>query len=128
MDDIDTMTIGDAKAAVARAKEIEAKIGFQAANPITNCAPIARDTYNHGLQIVILDRGFVFVGDVSEDGGWLLIKNAKNIRRWGTSRGLGELAARGPLADTKLDDSGTVRAPMRAVIGLLQCEVASWTK
>ena len=124
MDDIDTMTIGDAKEAISRGKQIETALGLSSASTATTTPGCV----NHGLQIVILDRGFVFVGDVSEDGVWLLIKNARNIRRWGTSKGLGELAKNGPLADTKIDDAGTVRAPMRAVIGLLQCEAASWTK
>lgn len=70
-------------------------------------------------QIVVLDRGFVYVGDVSNDcDGSLIIENAKNIRRWGTSKGLGELR-NGPLANTVVDDVGTVRAPERAVIHMI---------
>lgn len=81
---------------------------------------------DHGKQIVILDRGFVYQGDVAESGEWIVISNAKNIRRWGTKKGLGELAAQGPLKDTVLDPAGTVKAPKRAVIGLLACETAKW--
>lgn len=77
-------------------------------------------------QIVILDRGFVFVGDVAQDGDWLVISGAKNVRRWGTSKGLGELAASGPLPNTRLDDAGVVRAPLRAVIGTIDCEPTKW--
>lgn len=47
-------------------------------------------------QIVIAQRGWVFVGDVERTENEVVIKNAKNIRRWGTSRGLGELAQNGP--------------------------------
>lgn len=81
---------------------------------------------DHGKQIVVLDRGFVYVGDVTTDGEWCLITNAHNVRRWGTEKGLGELAKRGPMAITMLDPAGTVRAPLRAVIAMLACEAASW--
>lgn len=81
-----------------------------------------------GKQIVILDRGFVYVGDVSVDGDMIVIENAANIRRWGATKGLGELAAEGPKAATVLDHAGIVRAPARAVIAFLECEAASWVK
>lgn len=79
-----------------------------------------------GKQIVILDRGFVYVGDVTVDGDMLTIAAAKNVRRWGTTKGLGELAAKGPLKTTVLDDAGTVRAPLRAVIACVECEAGAW--
>lgn len=60
-------------------------------------------------RIVVVDRGWVFVGDcVDNDDGSVTIHNCLNIRRWGTSRGLGELA-NGPLANTKTDMYGTVK-------------------
>jgi len=76
-------------------------------------------------QIVVLDRGFVYVGDVTLDGDFVLIKNAKNLRVWGTTKGLGELR-QGPLSGTKLDDVGTVRAPLRALISLIDVDAAKW--
>jgi hypothetical protein len=76
-------------------------------------------------QIVVLDRGFVYVGDVSFVGDFVLIENAKNLRIWGTSKGLGELR-QGPLSGTKLDDVGTVRAPLRALISLIDVDAAKW--
>jgi hypothetical protein len=122
--DIDTLTIGDAKQAIERGRQIEAALGGKVAP-----SPAASTQgSNEGLNIVILDRGFVYVGDVSIEGDWLLITNAKNVRRWGTSKGLGELAAKGPQTETKLDMGGTIKAPMRSVIGLLKCEASSWTK
>ena len=48
-----------------------------------------------GFAIVVLDRGFVYVGDVQISDNWCVVSNAKNIRCWGTSRGLGELALNG---------------------------------
>lgn len=82
---------------------------------------------DHGQQIVVLDRGFVYVGIVTTDADWCVLTNASCVRRWGTRKGLGELAARGPLESTVLDPAGTVRAPMRAVIAMLACEVDKWT-
>ena len=77
-------------------------------------------------QIVVLERGFVYVGDVSLDDTGLKIENAQNVRRWGTTRGLGELALEGAKANTKLDDAGTVRAPMSALIHLIDCNADKW--
>jgi len=122
--DIDTLTIGDAKQAIERGKAIEAALGGKSA---AQASP-ARDVTNEGLNVVILDRGFVYVGDVTIAGDWIVISNAKNVRRWGTSQGLGELAAKGPQPETKLDMAGTVKAPLRALIGLIACEASSWIK
>jgi hypothetical protein len=54
-------------------------------------------------SIVVLDRGWVFVGKLScdESGGGILT-DAANIRKWGTTRGLPELQA-GPTSSTQLD-------------------------
>ena len=77
---------------------------------------------NMGAQIVVLDRGFVYQGNqVTRKGDTVTIRDAKNVRRWGTTKGLGQLAAAGPQINTVLDDAGTVVAPMRAVIHFLAC-------
>ena len=80
-----------------------------------------------GLYIVILERGFVYVGDVTISGNWLVISNAQNVRRWGTVQGLGELALKGPQSETKLDMGGTIKAPLSSLIGLIKCEVSKWS-
>jgi hypothetical protein len=79
-------------------------------------------------KIVVLDRGFVYVGSVALEGDWCVIKGASNIRYWGTTKGLGELALEGPKSGTKLDPVGTVRAPMRAVIAIIDTETQLWTR
>ena len=59
-------------------------------------------------RIIVAERGWVFVGDcIDEENGSVTMHNAKNIRRWGTSKGLGEIAS-GPTSNTKTDDYGTV--------------------
>jgi hypothetical protein len=80
-----------------------------------------------GFCIVVLDRGFVYVGNVVHDGEWCVISNARNIRYWGTKSGLGELAQKGPQEKTILDFVGTVRAPDRSVISLIDTEEKAWT-
>ena len=78
-----------------------------------------------GTAIVVLDRGFIYVGKVTVDGDWCVIENAKNIRVWGTTNGLGELV-NGPTKTTKLDAVGNVRAPLRAVISIIDANDEKW--
>ena len=81
-----------------------------------------------GFAIVVADRGFVYVGDVCHDGEWCVVSNAKNVRYWGTTKGLGELALCGPTSNTKLDEIGTVRIPARAVINIIDTDGAKWNR
>lgn len=80
---------------------------------------------NHGIQIVVLDRGFVYVGRVKTDKDWCYIQDALNVRLWGTSKGLAELT-NGPLQNTKLDKAGNVKANIRSLIHLIQCKESAW--
>nr|WP_294577657.1 hypothetical protein [uncultured Rhodopila sp.] len=73
-----------------------------------------------GTQIVVMDRGWVYVGKVFCEGDMVRIENARNIRRWGTTQGLGELRD-GPKPNTQLDPAGTVLTPLRAVIHFIPC-------
>jgi hypothetical protein len=76
-----------------------------------------------GAQIVVLDRGFVYYGQVSlvgEREEFVRIEQAQNVRRWGTTKGLGELRD-GPKRDTVLDEAGEVLAPLKAVIHFIKC-------
>ena len=84
-------------------------------------------TVTAGYGILVADRGFVYVGRIAWDGDFALITEASNIRRWGTTRGLGELALGGPTAKTQLDPMGTVRVPCRAVISIIDTEASKWS-
>ena len=79
-----------------------------------------------GFAIVVADRGFVYVGNATIDEKWCILTGAKNIRVWGTTAGLGQLALDGTQEKTRLDDCGTVRIPMRAVISVIDTESAKW--
>lgn len=108
--DINSLTIG-------QAKELATLFG-------ENKAP---RTIDHGLVIVVLDRGFVYVGYARTDGQWVYIEQAKNIRYWGTTKGLGELTA-GPTSETKLDAVGKIKAPFHALQQIISVEAEKWKK
>lgn len=77
-------------------------------------------------QIVVAQRGWVFVGDVTESEDDLVLVNTRNIRIWGTTKGLGELVA-GPLSGTKHDDYGTVRIPKLTVVARINVNAGAWS-
>jgi len=77
------------------------------------------------VRIVIAQRGWVWVGRYSEDGDRVVLADALNIRKWGTSRGLGELVG-GPLTDTVLDPAGSVELHRLGVVASIRCEAAAW--
>jgi len=77
-----------------------------------------------GKQIVVIDNGFVHVGDCSLSDGLLTIANCKNLRVWGTSKGLGQLIT-GPTKDTKADECGTVLVPVGRVVFFMRV-VKGW--
>ncbi len=78
------------------------------------------------LCIAILDRGWVFVGRVTEQPSAVRIEGADCVRRWGTERGIGQLALKGPTRETKLDPAGTVTVPRTSVVALIDAAEASW--
>lgn len=78
------------------------------------------------VRIVILQRGWVMVGRFSQDGQNCTLTNAHVIRRWGTTKGLGEIAAGGPTSTTALDPAGTVRLHELGIIATLDCDEARW--
>ena len=111
MINLDDLTIGQAR---------------QLAAQFSNAAqPATPGRVDHGWNIVVLERGFVYVGAVSTDDRWLYIEAAANIRRWGTTRGLGELV-NGPKLETKLDPAGNVKAPLLALVHLIEVEARQW--
>lgn len=69
-------------------------------------------------RIIVADCGWVFVGDcVDEDDGNVTIYNARNIRVFGTTQGLGELIT-GPTSKTRHDHYGTVKTKPIASIAV----------
>lgn len=77
------------------------------------------------VHIVIAPRGWIFIGYTHKEDNNLVIERANVIRVWGTTKGLGELIT-GPTKDTKLDQCGTTRIPLDAIIALIDCEESKW--
>lgn len=111
---IDDLTIGEAR-------KLAAMFGPAISAP-------AGQTLDHGLCLVVADRGHVWVGRVRTDDEWAYVADAQIVRIWGTSKGLNELANSGPLSGTKLDAPAAVKVSRRAVIALIQCEAGKWSK
>lgn len=81
-----------------------------------------------GTRIVVCQRGWVVVGNVSEEADVLVITSTSIVRRWGTTSGLGQLAKNGPLEDTQLDPAGTVRVHKLSVVLQLDCNAERWSQ
>jgi hypothetical protein len=80
------------------------EVKYIRADSITSNSPPLGDK-----RIIVADRGWVFAGACEDhEDGTVTIRNASNIRIWGTTKGLGELV-NGPLSSTKYDAYGTVR-------------------
>lgn len=77
-------------------------------------------------RIVILQRGWVAVGDYAKTGSEVTLSNASVIRRWGTTKGLGEIAANGPTENTVLDPTPTVRVHELAIVATIDCTAEKW--
>lgn len=71
--------------------------------------------------ICILQRGWIFVGDFSQDGPNCKLTNASCIRIWGTTKGIGELAIKGPLKDTELDPVPFVEFHELTIVAKIKC-------
>ncbi len=57
-------------------------------------------------KIMILQRGWVMVGKLERNGNECKLHQASVISTWGTTQGLGEIAAGGPTKSTKLNRCG----------------------
>ncbi len=77
------------------------------------------------LSILVLHRGWVVVGKMTP-GPWVKLEDAFVVRRWGTSKGLGELANNGPTDQTILDAAPTMNVPVSAIINTIECNEKAW--
>jgi len=77
------------------------------------------------MSIVVADRGWVYIGRVEQETDWLTVIGARQITRWGTTKGLNELID-GPTSNTRLGAPGSVRIPMRAVITVIPVVTDKW--
>lgn len=86
------------------------------------------------LHIYVLDRGWVVIGERDPNNDhphWgTLLRFAAVVRRWGTTAGLGQLAAYGPRDETVLDKAPQgIIVPPRSMIGpVLPCNEEAWQR
>ncbi len=79
------------------------------------------------VRIVIAQRGWVFIGRFAREEHEIVLRDARTIRRWGTTKGLGELRA-GPQRETVLDEAGTVRLHPLQIIATIEADAKAWAK
>ncbi len=106
-------------------------------NPKINEIVIDGETYvpknsiqspNHTgeIKIVILQRGWVYIGRFKREGNDCTLSNAYNIRTWGTTKGLPELV-NGATTSTKLDKcEGVVEFDWLTVIHTITVNQEKW--
>lgn len=77
------------------------------------------------VKIVVLQRGWVVVGSWQQEGPHVTLSHAAVVR-WGTSRGLGQLALEGPQTSTVLDPSGTIEFHELTVVMAINVDESKW--
>ncbi len=80
---------------------------------------------SNDVRICVLQRGNIIVGRFERDGNECVVRDASVIRRWGTTKGLGELV-NGPTERTILDKAGVVRFNYLTMCLSIDCEVGKW--
>ena len=109
--DIDKLTLGEAK-----------QLANLFSKETTDNISSATGKESHGNCIVVLDKGFVYLGDLSTDDNWLYISKAQNVRKWTGGHGLSWYAENGFSQDIVLDDSGNIRAPIGELKHMIRCK------
>lgn len=80
------------------------------------------NTQNMGKCIVILQRGWIVIGMLFKTNEQYLLKEASVIRKWGTTKGLGEISKFGPTKETILDSISDVIFHELTAIAIIKCE------
>jgi hypothetical protein len=80
------------------------------------------------IKIVVLQRGWVYIGCFERNGNDCKLHNAYNIRSWGTTKGLPELV-NGATTSTKLDKcEGVVEFDWLTTVHTITCNAEAWKK
>ena len=111
---LDDLTLGEVK-------KLKYILGAEAPKIPEDCCEESK-----GPHIVILQRGWVFVGNLFRIGQDYRLENAYCVRNWGATKGLGEIALNGPTDKTVLDESPQVSIHELTVVAFLQCEAKKW--
>ena len=82
--------------------------------------------YEGDVKIVVLQRGWIYIGRFERIGNDCKLYNAYNIRSWGTTKGLPELV-NGATKDTKLDKcDGIVEFDWLTTVYTITVNSKSW--
>jgi len=85
-------------------------------------------SFTGDVKIVILQRGWVYIGRFSRIGNDCKLENAYNIRTWGTTKGLAELV-NGATNNTKLDKcEGIVEFDWLTVVHTITVNKEKWSQ
>lgn len=77
-------------------------------------------------EIVVVNGGWVLLGDVTRVESGLQVTNGSVIRRWGTKEGLGQLVSSGRQSETIIDPlNGDTFIPWSAVLFTVKVSHAS---
>jgi len=83
-------------------------------------------SFEGDIKIVVLQRGWVYIGRFIRDGNDCKLTNAYNIRSWGTTKGLPELV-NGVTSATKLDKcEGIVEFDWLTVVHTITVNPLKW--
>jgi hypothetical protein len=87
---------------------------------------VSQPSFDGDIRIVVLQRGWIYVGRLERDGNLCRLHNASNIRIWGTTKGLCELVE-GPTTSTKLDPcAGIIEFDWLTVIHTIVVNPKKW--
>jgi len=86
----------------------------------------AKKEFEGDIKIVILQRGWIYIGHFERIGNDCKLHNAYNIRSWGTTKGLPELV-NGATSSTKLDKcEGVVEFDWLTVVHTIAVNKEKW--
>ena len=81
---------------------------------------------NSNIKIVILQRGWVFIGRWSQDGDMCSLDNAYCIEHFGTTEGLGQLALQGKQENTRLRKAGHMDFHILTTVATIDAKEELW--
>jgi hypothetical protein len=82
--------------------------------------------YTGDIKIVVLQRGWVYIGRFERNGNDCKLHNAYNIRKWGTTKGLPELV-NGAISNTVLDKcEGVIEFDWLTVVHTITVNQSKW--
>jgi len=78
------------------------------------------------MKICVIEGGWVIVGHLIQDDDVYTLTNGNVISSWGTTEGIGELAIKGPLKNTKLDKIPMVKFHKNKLIFTIETDDDKW--